>query len=367
MFNYEFLRFIWWVLIGLFIIIFTITEGFDMGVGILMRFSCYSDIERKIMINTIAPHWDGNQVWLITTIGALFAVWPIVYAIIFSGFYIAIILLLVSLFFRPISFEFLSKIDNLRWRNLCYWGIFIGSFISPIVMGIIFGNLLQGIPFYIDMYMRLYYTGNFFQLLNPFSLLLSTIIIAMFLTQGSTYIQMRTSSNSNLQVKMRNITKLTALITIIMFFLAIILFIKSIDGFTITSIIDQSAQSNPLHKEVKYHAGAWMVNYWNYPILLIFPLLGLLLPFFTIIYSYIKISVFAFISSSFTIACIISTIGITIFPFIIPSITMPNVSLTMWDATSSLNTLKLMFIIVIILLPIVLSYTIWCYYKMFNF
>ncbi|CUX95843.1 Cytochrome bd-I ubiquinol oxidase subunit 2 [Candidatus Mikella endobia] len=363
MFNYELLRFFWWLLIGLFIIGFTITEGFDMGVGMLIRFYCYSNIEKKIMINTIAPHWDGNQVWLITVVGIVFTIWPIVYATIFSGYYLYIILLLISLFFRSIGFEFRSKINNVQWNNLCDWGIFIGSFISPIIIGIIFGNLLQGIPFYIDVYMRINYIGNVLQFFNIFNFLVIIITLAMFLTQGSTYLQIHTNNNSQIQISY--ITKLTTLITILIFLLIIIL-MKKIDGFTITSIIDQSAHSNILHKEVKYHAGAWMINYYNYPLLLIVPLLGILLPLFTIIFSYTRCNKWAFIFSSFTIICIILTLGITIFPFIIPSIKMPNSSLTIWDATSSRVNLKFMLIITIILLSIIFIYTIWCYYNMFN-
>ena len=129
------------------------------------------------MINSIAPHWDGNQVWLITAGGALFAAWPMVYAAAFSGFYVAMILVLASLFFRPVGFDYRSKIEETRWRNMWDWGIFIGSFVPPLVIGVAFGNLLQGVPFNVDEYLRLYYTGNFFQLLNPFGLLAGVVSV----------------------------------------------------------------------------------------------------------------------------------------------------------------------------------------------
>ena len=171
MIDYEVLRFIWWLLVGVLLIGFAVTDGFDMGVGMLTRFLGRNDTERRIMINSIAPHWDGNQVWLITAGGALFAAWPMVYAAAFSGFYVAMILVLASLFFRPVGFDYRSKIEETRWRNMWDWGIFIGSFVPPLVIGVAFGNLLQGVPFNVDEYLRLYYTGNFFQLLNPFGLL----------------------------------------------------------------------------------------------------------------------------------------------------------------------------------------------------
>ncbi|AHF73210.1 Cytochrome d ubiquinol oxidase subunit II [Candidatus Sodalis pierantonius str. SOPE] len=364
MFDYEVLRVVWWVLIGVLLIGFAVTDGFDMGVGMLMRLFGRNDVERRVMINTIAPHWDGNQVWLITAGGALFAAWPMVYAAAFSGFYIAMILVLASLFFRPVGFDYRSKIDDARWRNMWDWGIFIGSFISPVVIGVAFGNLLQGVPFHVDEYLRLYYTGNFFQLLNPFGLLAGIVSLAMFLTQGGTYLQMRTGGD--LQVRMRGITQLTALVTLLTFLLAGIWVVNGIDGYTVTSVIDRAAQSNPLHKEVAHQAGAWMANYHAYPGLWIVPALGVLLPLLTIVFSRAGRSAWAFIFSSLTVACIILTAGITLFPFIMPSSTMPNASLTLWDATSSLGTLKVMTVVAIIFVPIVLLYTIWCYYKMFG-
>ena len=194
MIDYEVLRFIWWLLIGILLIGFAVADGFDMGVGMLTRFLGRNDTERRIMINAIAPHWDGNQVWLITAGGALFAAWPMVYAAAFSGFYVAMILVLASLFFRPVGFDYRSKIEDNRWRNMWDWGIFIGSFVPPLVIGVAFGNLLQGVPFHVDEYLRLYYTGNFFQLLNPFGLLAGIVSVAMILTQGTTYLQMRTGA-----------------------------------------------------------------------------------------------------------------------------------------------------------------------------
>ncbi|AGJ61104.1 Cytochrome d ubiquinol oxidase subunit 2 [Candidatus Moranella endobia PCVAL] len=364
MFNYAVLRFVWWVLIGLLLIGFAVTDGFDMGVGMLMRLFGGNDLERRIMINTIAPHWDSNQVWLITAGGAMFAAWPMVYAAAFSGFYIAMILLLVSLLFRPVGFDYRSKIDNECWRNLWDWGIFLGSFIPPLVIGVAFGNLLQGVPFYLDEYMRLYYSGNFFQLINPFSLLAGIVSLMMFLTQGGTYLQMRTSGD--LQLKMRVITQITALVTLLTFLIAGIWVVNSIEGFTVTSVIDRVAQSNPLNKEVVHQAGAWMANYQYYHTLWIVPMLGVLLPLLTILFSRIGCSAWAFICSSLTVTCIILTTGITLFPFIMPSSTMAKASLTLWDATSSYETLKVMTVVVSIFLPIVLLYVIWCYYKMFG-
>lgn len=361
--HYELLRLLWLIIIEILLIFFAVTDGFDMGVGMLMRFFGRNDIERRIMINTIAPHWDSNQVWLITAGGALFAAWPMVYAAAFSSFYIAMILVIASLLFRPVSFDYRSKIENNYWRNMWDWGIFLGSVVTPIVIGVAYGNLLQGVPFTLDQNLRFNCTANFFKLLNPFSLIIGIINLAMFLTQGSTYLQLRTTGT--LKVRMRLISQITSIITVVTFIIAGIWVINGIDGFTIISVINHTAESNPLHKVVIRQTGAWINNYQQYNLLYLIPTLGVIMPLLTIVFSRIKKSFLAFVCSSFTIMFIMLTAGITLFPFIMPSSIMPNASLTIWDATSSLGTLKIMTISAIIFMPIILIYILWCYYKMF--
>ncbi|WP_336803423.1 cytochrome d ubiquinol oxidase subunit II [Erwinia aphidicola] len=364
MLTYELMRFIWWLLIGILCIGFAITDGFDMGVGVLSRILGRTDTERRIMINSIAPHWDGNQVWLITAGGALFAAWPTVYAAAFSGFYVAMILVLASLFFRPVGFDYRSKIEDPRWRGMWDWAIFIGSFVPPLVIGVAFGNLLQGVPFHIDTDLRLFYTGNFFQLLNPFGLLAGIVSLMMFLTQGATYLQMRTVGE--LRLRARITAQICALVMMVCFVLAGIWVVYGIDGYVVTSVLDHNGPSNPLVKEVSQQAGAWMVNFNNAPILWTIPALGVVLPLLTIMCSRLEKGAWAFVFSSLTMACVILTVGVAMFPFVMPSSTVPNVSLTMWDATSTLLTLKVMTVAAIIFVPIILAYTTWCYYKMFG-
>ncbi|AYH47372.1 MULTISPECIES: cytochrome d ubiquinol oxidase subunit II [Dickeya] len=364
MFDYEVLRFVWWLLIGVLLIGFAVTDGFDMGVGVLVRLMGRNDVERRVMINSIAPHWDGNQVWLITAGGALFAAWPMVYAAAFSGFYIAMILVLASLYFRPVGFDYRSKIEDPRWRNMWDWGIFIGSFVPPVVIGVAFGNLLQGVPFHVDEYLRLYYTGNFFQLLNPFGLLAGVVSLSMIVAQGATYLVMRTSGDLHFRAK--KVAQFSSLALTVTFALAGVWVVYGIDGYAVTSVINTAGESNPLHKEVARQAGAWLVNFNQHPVLWAIPLLGVALPLMTAVMARAEKGAMAFLFSSLSIACVILTAGIAMFPFIMPSVTVPNVSLTMWDATSSLLTLRVMTVVAIIFVPIVLSYTIWCYYKMFG-
>lgn len=335
-----------------------------MGVGVLSRILGRTDTERRIMINSIAPHWDGNQVWLITAGGALFAAWPTVYAAAFSGFYVAMILVLASLFFRPVGFDYRSKIEDPRWRGMWDWAIFIGSFVPPLVIGVAFDNLLQGVPFHIDTDLRLFYTGNFFQLLNPFGLLAGIVSLMMFLTQGATYLQMRTVGELHLRARIT--AQICALVMMVCFVLAGIWVVYGIDGYVVTSVLDHNGPSNPLVKEVSQQAGAWMVNFTNAPILWTIPALGVVLPLLTIMCSRLEKGAWAFVFSSLTMACVILTAGVAMFPFVMPSSTVPNVSLTMWDATSTLLTLKVMTVAAIIFVPIILAYTTWCYYKMFG-
>jgi len=364
MIDYEVLRFIWWLLVGILLIGFAVTDGFDMGVGMLTRVLGRSDTERRVMINSIAPHWDGNQVWLITAGGALFAAWPMVYAAAFSGFYVAMILVLASLFFRPVGFDYRSKIEDVRWRGMWDWGIFIGSFVPPLVIGVAFGNLLQGVPFHLDGDMRLFYTGNFFQLLNPFGLLAGVVSVAMILTQGATYLQMRTVGE--LHLRARATVQIAALVTLVCFALAGVWVVYGIDGYVITSAMNHHAASNPLTKEVAVQAGAWLTNFNNTPVLWAIPALGVALPLLTILTARLDKSAFAFVFSSLTLACIILTAGIAMFPFVMPSSTMLNASLTMWDATSTQRTLNLMTWVAAVFVPIILLYTSWCYWKMFG-
>ncbi|WP_105596402.1 cytochrome d ubiquinol oxidase subunit II [Cronobacter sakazakii] len=364
MIDYEVLRLVWWLLVGILLIGFAVTDGFDMGVGMLTRILGRTDTERRVMINSIAPHWDGNQVWLITAGGALFAAWPLVYAAAFSGFYVAMILVLASLFFRPVGFDYRSKIEDMRWRNMWDWGVFAGSFVPPLVIGVAFGNLLQGVPFHFDKYQGMFYTGNFFQLLNPFGLLAGVVSVAMILTQGATYLQMRTTGE--LHLRSRTTAQISALVMMVCFVLAGVWVMYGIDGYVVTSAIDPRAASNPMNKEVVRQTGAWFANFNNMPALWAIPALGVVLPLLTVLASRLEKGAWAFVFSSLTLACVILTAGIAMFPFIMPSSTMLNASLTMWDATSSQLTLTVMTYVAAVFVPIILLYTTWCYWKMFG-
>lgn len=364
MFDYEVLRFIWWALIGVLFIGFTVTDGFDMGVGILLPVIGKDDTERRIMINTIAPHWDGNQVWLVTAGGALFAAWPMVYAVSFSGFYVAMMLVLFALFLRPVGFDYRSKIEEPRWRKSWDRALFVGSFVPPLIIGVAFGNLLQGVPFNFDEYLRATYHGGLLGLLNPFGLLAGLVSVTMVIMQGSTWLQMKT--DGELRVRSAKVSQVCGGLLVVLFGAAGVWLVNGIDGYVITSALDLAGPSNPTTKTVAVEAGAWLTNYDKYPLTMLFPVLGLLMPILVIFASRLNRSGFAFFFSSLAVACVILTCGAAMFPFVMPSSLEPNVSLTMWDATASQMSLKVMTVAAIIFVPTVLSYTIWTYYKMYG-
>ncbi|WP_290522043.1 cytochrome d ubiquinol oxidase subunit II [Aggregatibacter sp. oral taxon 458] len=364
MIDYEFLRIIWWVLVIVLLIGFSVTDGFDMGVTALLPVAGKKEVEKRIMINSIAPHWDGNQVWLLTAGGAIFAAWPIVYSVAFSGFYIALFLVLAALFFRPIGFEYRAKIDNPTWRAVWDWGLFAGGFVPALVFGVAFGNLLQGVPFELNELSQVTYTGSFFALLNPFALLCGVLSLAMLVTHGANWLQMKTTAE--LRNRARSITQIGALVTLITFVLAGV-WLSFKEGYVVTSVLDHFAPSSPASgKEVAVEVGAWFKNFNETPALWIFPALVVIGALLNVVASKANRCGFAFFFSVLTMAGVIITAAVSMFPFVMPSSTHPAQSLLMWDATSSELTLTLMFYLALVFVSISLLYTIWSYYKMFG-
>ena len=363
MFDYESLRLIWWVLIGVLLVGFAVTDGFDMGVAALSPVIGKSDTERRIMLNTIAPHWDGNQVWLITAGGALFAAWPLVYATSFSGFYFAMYVTLAALWLRPLALDYRSKIEEPKWRKAWDYALCFSGTVPPIIFGVAFGNLLQGVPFELNYLMMSKYHGTFFALLNPFALLCGVLALMLFVMQGATWLQMKTTEE--LHSRARNVAQITGLIAIALFVIGGF-WVQSIEGYVITSTIDTFADSNPLNKEVSLQVGAWMTNFETYPAMWAAPILGVAMPLFAVIASRFERGGFAFLFSSLSNAGVILTAGFAMFPFVMPSSLNPNHSLTMWDSTASELTLGLMTGVAAVMVPVILGYTTWTYYKMFG-
>lgn len=358
LFDYETLKLIWWLLVGLLLIGFAIMDGHDMGVITLLPFLGKDDEERRLIINTVGPHWEGNQTWFITAGGALFAAWPMVYATAFSGFYWALMAVLWALFFRPVGFKYRSMLKDARWRTTWDWALFAGSVIPAIVFGVAFGNLFLGVPFSFDNTLRSTYTGSFWALLHPFALLCGLVSAAMLIMQGAVYLAHRTEDV--IQVRAIRAGSLFAVIMVVLFIIAGV-WIQSMPGYLITSVIDGQAFPNPLAKTVVQQSGAWLTNYQRYPLLWVFPLLGVMMPLLTMLLLKTRHTLLGFISSSLAVLGVIMTAGVALFPFIIPSSSDPRSSLTLWDSVSSHLTLMVMLYVVVILLPIVVGYTSWAY------
>ena len=361
--DYEILRFIWWVLIGVLFIGFAIMDGYDLGTANLLPFMSKNDTERRIMINAVAPHWDGNQVWLITAGGALFAAWPTVYATAFSGFYWAMVLVLFALLIRPMAFDYRSKLPNTTWRNAWDWGLFVSGIVPSLVFGVGFGNIFVGFEFDLDGFMRSSFSGSFFDLLNPFSLLCGVVSAAMLTMQGAVWQKMR--SGEPIRHRATIVARYSAIVTIVAFALAGV-WVTQINGYEVVSMMDTNGPSNPLGKTVVMSEGAWLNNYSNYPITMIAPVLGFLGAIGVVTLSGTKRDGLNFTCSSLAQAGIIMTAGFSLFPFVLTSSTDPSYSLTLWDATSSYLTLAIMTGVAAVFVPIVLGYTIWCFYKMWG-
>ena len=321
------LNIIWFLLIAFLYIGFFILEGFDFGVGILLPFLGKNDTERRVLINSIGPHWDGNEVWLITAGAATFAAFPHWYATMFSGFYPALLLLLFALILRGIAIEFRSKHESQVWRNTWDWGIFSGSMLSALILGVAFANLAKGIP--VDATKT--YTGSLWTLLNPYGLIGGLVTIAGFALIGAIFLSLKTSDQliERTNIAARKLWWLTLILTIILLVATFIYTdIKTHAGFLISVIIMILLCSLLLVSySLNRHRNGW-----------------------------------AFCMMGLYIALLLVSCFWIMYPRVIISSLDPAFSLTIYNASSSPYTLKIMTIIALIFVPIVLVYQGWSYW-----
>jgi cytochrome d ubiquinol oxidase subunit II len=311
-----------------------------------------NDVERRVVINTVGPHWDGNQVWFITGGGAIFAAWPLVYVTAFSGFYWAMLAVLWALFFRPVGFDYRSKVADPRWRSAWDWGLFVGGAVPSLIFGVAFGNLLQGVPFHFEDNLMPVYTGTFWALLNPFALLAGVVSLPMLVFHGANYLMVRTEGVVYQRAKTASL--IFGVLMLVAFAGAGVWVAQGIDGYVITSAVDPAAPPNPLDKMVELKTGAWMANFAGQPLLWLVPGAGFLGGIMGLLFARMDKPVLAFIGPA----------GVAMFPFVMPSSSDPRSSLTAWDSVSSHLTLELMFLAALIFTPIVIAYTGWAYRKM---
>jgi cytochrome d ubiquinol oxidase subunit II len=357
--DYATLKVIWWVLIGVLLIGFALTDGFDMGAAILLPFIAKTDSERRIVINTVGATWEGNQVWFITAGGAMFAAWPLVYAASFSGFYFAMLLVLFSLFFRPVGFDYRGKRDDPRWRTAWDWALFIGGFVPALVIGVAFGNLLQGVPFSFDTDLRVTDHGSFFALLNPFAVLCGLVSVSMLAAHGAAFVKMKTDGVIARRASIA--LRIASLAGVALFLIAGVLVATMIGGYQIVDAAPFDTVANPLLKNVIGAPGLWLTNYSTYPWMVAAPVVGVVGGVLALVLASSRFEKSAFMTTGLMIIGVILTAGFSMFPFIMPSSLDGRSSLTVWDSTSSQMTLQIMLIAVIVFLPIILIYTSWVY------
>lgn len=356
--SYEVLRVIWWLLLGVLLIGFAMTDGFDMGVGALLPFVGKTDTERRVVINTVGPVWEGNQVWFILGGGAIFAAWPLVYAVSFSGFYLAMFIVLAALILRPVAFKYRSKRDGALWRSGWDWALFTGGAVPALIFGVAVGNVLQGAPFELTIDLVSHYRGSFFALLNPFALLTGLVSLAMLLTHGAAWLSLKTEDP--IAARARAIGSVSGLVTIAGYALAGLWLAFGIEGYAHIGEVAHNGPSNPLYLDVE-RTGSWLSVYADRPWIVIAPALGFLGMAMAVRGLRAGREVSTLLWSQMGIFGAISSVGLVMFPFILPSSIDPASSLTVWDSSSSHLTLFIMLVATAILLPIVLLYTAWVY------
>jgi cytochrome bd ubiquinol oxidase subunit II len=355
--SYELLRVIWWLLLGVLLAGFAIMDGFDLGTAALLPFVARTDTEKRIVLNSVGPVWEGNQVWFILGGGAIFAAWPALYAASFSGFYLAMFLVLATLILRPAGFKYRSKIESPVWRTFWEWALFAGGVVPALVFGVAFGNLFEGVPFTFDSDLRFHSTITLIALLNPLALLFGFVSLAMIVLHGACWLNLKTEGG--VQSRARAAVPLAASAFVILFVAAGIV-LSRIPGYFVTGLIAHDGPSNPLLKPAVMHEGqTWYVNYVAHPVLWLLPVMAVLGALAAILLRRRPIP--ALLSSAIVPAASIATAGAALFPFLLPSSSDPHASLTVWDASSSKLTLAVMLGAVVLLLPFVLAYTAWVY------
>lgn len=358
MLDYETLKLVWWGLIVLLMLGFALTGGWDLGVATLLPWMGRTDDERRVVINTIGPTWEGNQTWLITFGAALFAAWPLVYAAAFSVLYVALVFTLFALFLRPVGFDYRSKLPDPRWRGAWDWGLFVGGVFPALVFGVAIGNLFLGLPFRYDDTLRVSYHGGFLGLFSGFTVLTGVLAVAMLALHGAAFLYLR--SDAHVAERARRATVVAGVVTAGLFAMLGV-WMQSLSGFGIARIGDVNGVVTPLQKEVVRGAGLWLANYRALPQLWLIPAAGVLLPLLAGLAAWLRWRWAALAATGGSVVAIIVTAGIALFPFVLPSSIDPVSSLTAWDAVSSHKTLTIMLAVVAIFVPLIAIYTSWVY------
>jgi cytochrome bd ubiquinol oxidase subunit II len=352
--DYATLRLTWWALLGILLVGFAVMDGFDLGTAALLPFVARTDLERRIAINTIGPVWEGNQVWFILGGGAIFAAWPSLYAASFSGFYLAMFLVLATLILRPAAIKFRSKAEAPCWRQTWDWALFAGGVVPALVFGVAFGNLFLGVPFGFDGDLRFHSSITLWSLLNPFALTVGLVSLSMIVLHGAAWLNLKT--DAAVQARARAVLPFAAIAFGALFLLAGWR-LSHLDGYMVGAMA-HDGPSNPMLKSVRRVPGGWLRG-GQMPSALIAVVVALTGAAGALLLR--RRPLIAFLSSALVPAGTIAAAGLALFPFLLPSSSEPNASLTVWDASSSKLTLEIMLGATVLLLPVVIAYTGWVY------
>ncbi|MBB2165130.1 cytochrome d ubiquinol oxidase subunit II [Gluconacetobacter sp. 1b LMG 1731] len=360
--SYAILKLVWAAILGILFIGLGTMVGMDMGVGTLLRFVGRNDGERRTALNIVGPHWDGNQVWFILGGGAIFAAFPTLYATSFSVFYVVMILLLFSMILRPVAFEYRSKADSRHWRASWDVAFLVSGTLPMFIYGAAFGNVLEGVGYHFG------WTGQYYQdesflsyLVNPFAILCGLMSVALSVYQGGVMLMLR--SEEPIHGRARRYAMRGGVAAAALFAIGGV-WISRLNGFRLTDP-NPGMPANPIQgQHVTVSVGGWLENFHAYPALWLIPLLGIACMLLGTLMVRADRPVLAWWIGAGSWACTIGTVGTAMFPFLMPSATMPDQSLTIWNSTASAYGLACMLVVAAIFVPIILSYTSWCYYVM---
>lgn len=358
---YLILQVLWWVLLGVLFVALGTMVGMDMGVGTLLRFIGKTDTERRVMLNAIGPHWDGNQVWFILGGGAIFAAFPLIYATSFSGLYVVILLLLWSMIVRPLGFEYRSKIASPAWRNAWDWTLLLSGALPMIIFGAAMGNMLLGVPFHYEWNLRSVYTGSFITLFNPFAVLAGLLSLSLSVYMGG--VMMMGRAPEPIAGRARTAAGYAALAAIALF--AVLgVWVGMLNGYKLVDFPGAGVPQTPLQQTVEFVPGGWLSNYKSYPVLWAVPLLGFAGMFLGWMSVRGNKPILAWWLGALSWVGVVGTIGVAMFPFLMPSSSNPSQSLTLWNSISSETTLLWMTGWAVVFVPIIFWYTSWAFYVM---
>jgi cytochrome d ubiquinol oxidase subunit II len=357
--DYATLKLCWFCLIAVLFVGFAITGGSDLGVCALLPMMGKTDNERRVVLNSIGPTWEGNQVWFITAVGAIFAAWPLVYAALFSSLYGLIFILLIPLILRPPGLDYRSKLKHTAWRKMWDFSLFFSGSLPILFFGIIIANLFLGISFYYDSDLLPHNRTLFLNLFNSYTLFLSLNTACLLLLQGTLFLQNKTTEI--LYHRAKKIAKIFSVIFLITFPIIWYWTVYIIPGFAIISIPASHTSITPLAKTCTQAIGLWQTHYQTTTLGYFIPLTVMLTVSLAWICSALNCAKLALFFNSTAIAATLATWGFTLFPFIVPSAILPNHSLTLWDAAASPRTLMWMLVVAIVFLPIILGYTLWAF------